>query len=142
MRHSPILFLTALFAFTVLLSTAHAEKKPLTPSKEWSGSVADESLGEGTPDFIASAEDLAGLWKKWGIADELPTVDFSKELVVLTTTRGSRLRLIATLDDATGNLEVGGLATRDLRPGFRYVIATVSRDGVKTVNGKELPKSE
>jgi hypothetical protein len=32
------------------------------------------------------------------------------------------------------------MATRDLRPGFRYVIATVSRAGVKTVNGKKLPK--
>jgi hypothetical protein len=32
------------------------------------------------------------------------------------------------------------MATRDLRPGFRYVIATVSREGVKTVNGKQLPK--
>jgi hypothetical protein len=27
-----------------------------------------------------------------------------------------------------------------LRPGFRYVIATVPKEGVKTVNGKELPK--
>jgi hypothetical protein len=30
------------------------------------------------------------------------------------------------------------MATRDLRPGFRYVIAIVSRKGVKTVNGKRL----
>jgi hypothetical protein len=32
------------------------------------------------------------------------------------------------------------MATRDLRPGFRYVITTVSREGVKTVNGQTLPK--
>jgi hypothetical protein len=58
---------------------------------------------------------------------------------VRTRTLGSKLRLSATLDDK-GNLEVLGMATSDLRPGFRYVIATVSREGIKTVNGKMLPK--
>jgi hypothetical protein len=38
-----------------------------------------------------------------------------------------------------GNLMVLGLATRDFHPGFRYVLAVLSRTGVKTVNGKELP---
>ena len=47
------------------------------------------------------------------------------------------MRLTATLDE-NGNLEVLGLATRDLQPGFRYVIAILSRKGVKTINGKEL----
>jgi hypothetical protein len=51
------------------------------------------------------------------------------------------LRLAATQDD-TGNLKVLGLATLDLHPGFRYVIAILSRTGVKTVNGKELPNQE
>ena len=64
---------------------------------------------------------------------------FKKELIVITTTSGSKLRLSASLDDK-GNLEVLGMATRDLRPRFRYVIATVSRTGVKTVNGNKLPK--
>ena len=35
-----------------------------------------------------------------------------------------------------------GAATSDLAPGFRYVIATVSREGVKTVNGKELKEAK
>jgi hypothetical protein len=29
--------------------------------------------------------------------------------------------------------------SRDLRPGLRYVIISVPKEGVKTVNGKELP---
>jgi hypothetical protein len=36
-------------------------------------------------------------------------------------------------------LKVLALATRDLRPGFRYQILVVPREGVKTVNGKLLP---
>jgi hypothetical protein len=42
------------------------------------------------------------------------------------------------LDDK-GNLSLLSMATLDLRPGFRYVIATVSREGVKTIEGKPLP---
>jgi hypothetical protein len=69
----------------------------------------------------------------------MPNVDFKKQLVIIATTSGSKLRLSATLDDK-GNLAVLGLGTTDLRPGVRYVIATVSREGIKTVNGKKLPQ--
>ena len=61
-----------------------------------------------------------------------------RELVTVQTTQGSKLRMAATQDE-NGNLEILGLATRDMRPGFRYVAAVLSRQGVKTVNGKELP---
>jgi hypothetical protein len=54
---------------------------------------------------------------------------------------GSRLSLSAQLDEK-GNLQVLGVATRDFRSGFRYVLATVSREGVKSVNGKELKPAE
>ena len=66
-------------------------------------------------------------------------MDFTKELVIIGTTRGSNISLSPRLDDK-GNLEVLAVATADLGPGFRYVIATVSREGVKTVNKKDLPK--
>jgi hypothetical protein len=42
--------------------------------------------------------------------------------------------------DEKGNLKALGFASRDLVPGFRYVIISVPKEGVKTVNGKELPK--
>ena len=45
----------------------------------------------------------------------------------------------ANLDD-NGDLTVLGLGTRDIGPGFRYVLGVVSRKGVKTVNKKEVPK--
>jgi hypothetical protein len=32
------------------------------------------------------------------------------------------------------------ISTRDLRPGFRYAIKSIPREGVKTVDGKPLPK--
>jgi hypothetical protein len=66
-------------------------------------------------------------------------VNFDKEIVLVAKTVGSKLRLNALLDEK-GDLKALGLATQDLRPGFRYVIISVPKGGVKTVNGKELPK--
>jgi hypothetical protein len=116
-----------------------ADAKPVKFTKEWKGSVADESKQKGAPEVIVSAKALEKLWADWKIEGKVPEVDFTKEIVVVGTTSGSRLNLSARLDDK-GDLTVGGLGTSDLVPGFRYVIATVPREGVKTVNKKELPK--
>jgi hypothetical protein len=114
-----------------------AKGTPVKIVQQWKGSVADLSLLEGAPEVILSAQELDKLWQAWKVEGPAPKVDFAKELVVMGTTRGSILRLTPTLDDK-GDLKVMGVATMDLRPGFRYVIAQVSREGVKTVNGREL----
>jgi hypothetical protein len=127
-----------LFLITVLpLQALSAKGKPVKPLKQWSGSVDDLSLQKAAPEIIVAAPELEKLWQAWKVSGPAPKVDFAQKLVVVTTTRGSRLRFGATLDEK-GNLQVAGMATRDLRPGFRYVIAVVNREGVKTVNGKEL----
>jgi hypothetical protein len=131
--------LAAVAAAVLLTSDVQAQKKAVKPVKEWAGSVDDENLAKDAPACITSAKGLETLWKAWKLADKAPKVDFTKEIVVLATTRGSKLKFFATLNEK-GDLMVGGLGTQDLRPGFRYVIATVSKEGVKTVNGKELPK--
>ena len=125
--------------FGVLAPAARAQKKRVKVIKEWKGSVADEKLQKSAPACVTNAKDLEKLWKAWMVEGKMPDVDFSKEIVVITTTRGSRLNLFCNLDDK-GDLEVGGFGTRDLRPGFRYVIGLVSREGVKKINGKEMPK--
>ena len=139
-RLSLLVGVAALAAVVLFTSDALAQKTAVKPSKEWTGSVDDEALEKDAPACVTSAKGLEKLWKAWKIADKVPEVDFTKEIVILTTTRGSKLRLGAALDDKKGDLMVGGLGTQDLRPGFRYVIAAVSKEGVKTVNGKELPK--
>jgi len=138
-RPSWLVGLVAVAAVVLFTSDALAQKNAVKPIKEWTGSVEDEKLAKGAPESITSAKGLEKLWKAWKLPDKAPEVNFTKEIVVVTTTEGSKLKLFAALDEK-GNLRVGGLGTRDLRPGFRYVIATVSKEGVKTVNGKELPK--
>jgi hypothetical protein len=131
--------LVALGLIALLASAVHAEAKEVKPTKQWTGSVEDEKLQKEAPTVIASAKTFEKVWKAWKPADKVPEVDFAKELVLVATTRGSRLSIRLLLEDS-GNLKVGAIATRDLRPGFRYEMVVVPREGIKTVDGKEIPK--
>ena len=132
--------LLSAFGIIVLALATNAiaeERKPLETLKEWGGDNPNETLSKDAPKFITNSKDLEKLWKSWDIKEKLPEIDFSKELLLIETTRGSRLNLKATLDEK-GNIQALGLATRDLRPGFRYVMITVSKTGVKSINGKAI----
>jgi hypothetical protein len=122
----------------VSVSEVAAQKKKLEIGKTWSGSVEDEKAAK--PEAIVSAKGLETVWKAWKIAGDVPKVDFDKNIVVTAHTVGSKLNLAAVNLDDKGNVDVLAIATRDIRPGFRYVLAVVPKDGVKTVNGKALPK--
>lgn len=112
-------------------------EKELTPTKQWKGSMNEAETKKGFDPCVTDAETFAKLWKAWKVEGDLPKLDFTKNLVVTVTTVGSVLNLRLSLDDM-GDLKVSGMATRDLRPGFRYVLAVVPKEGVKTVNGKVL----
>jgi hypothetical protein len=126
------------FVMIAFVSTANAQdRKPLETLKEWRGDNPNEGLAKDSPKFITNAKDLEKLWKAWDIKEKLPEIDFAKEILLVETTRGSRLNLKATLDEK-GDLQSLGLATRDLRDGFRYVMITVNKAGVKTIAGKAI----
>lgn len=117
---------------------ARAQKKKLDITKTWNGSVEDEKAIK--PEAITSTKGLEAAWKAWNQKDEMPKVDFSKDIVVAVYSVGSRLNIAGANLDEKGNLTVLGFGTRDIRPGFRFVLGTVSKEGIKTVNGKDLPK--
>jgi hypothetical protein len=131
-----------LIGFAILaagVTPAVAQKVPIKPLKQFTGSITDDNVSSKHPGAITNAKDLEKLWKDWKIEGKVPAVDFTTQFVVITTGKGSKLNLIATLDEK-GNLDVLGMGTLDFVPGFRYAIATVSREGIKSVNGKPLPK--
>jgi hypothetical protein len=103
----------------------------------WRGSVDDENLLGEPPVVIGTQQELSDLWHNWKLAGEIPQVDFREVLVVVQTTRGGRLNL--QVRHTNGALDLLALATRDLRPGFRYVIGVIPRAGLKTIGDKELP---
>lgn len=130
----------ALFAAALLLAPVSAdEPKEKKPTVELGGSIDDESLQKEAPanGVIASQKAWGALAKAWGIKDA-PKVDFTKELLIVGTWKGSSFGLRPTLKD--GDLTVGGFGTKDLRSGFRWKVQTFPREGVKTVQGKDLPK--
>ena len=105
-----------------------------------SGENADEKLAKEKPEngVIVSQKSWEKLVKSWGIKDA-PKIDFTKDLVIVETSAGSGIGLTLK-PDGKGDLKVTGIFTADLKPGFRYVVHTAPRQGIKTVNGKELPK--
>ncbi len=129
---------TAFVLSIVAPADAEAQKKKVAVGKKWNGSVDDEKAMK--PDCITSAKGLEAVWKAWKIEGDMPKIDFKKDIVVAVYSVGSKLSLAGASLDDKGNLDVVGFGTRDLRPGFRYVLGVVSKEGVKTVNGKEVPK--
>jgi hypothetical protein len=129
----------ALLAVACLFTAvASAAPQPVKALMEWKGSVEDEKLAAEAPkdNVIADQKALEKLWTAWKVTEKVPTIDFNKEIVLVATTSGSRLNISASLSE--GDLKVLAIATRDLRPGFRYQIITVPREGVKKINGKEI----
>ena len=128
-------------AMFLATGVAMAAPTPLKATNTWMGSIDDEKLAKDMPEngVITNAKDFEKLVKAWKVAEKVPEVNFDKEIVLVAKTVGSRLRLNASLDEK-GDLKALGFASADLLPGFRYVIISVPQEGVKTVNGKELPK--
>jgi hypothetical protein len=133
--------LLALVVVVFVAPTQADEPKPIKADKEFRGSLEDADLAKEAPKsgVIASKKALEKLWKAWRIKDEMPEIDFTKQLVLVGTTVGSRININANLKD-DGDLQVLSIATKDLRPGFRYLIIVIKSEGVKTVGGKPLPK--
>lgn len=125
-------------AVVTVVPPALAQRKKVEITKKWSGSVEDEKAMK--PECITTAKTLEAVWKAWKIDGDVPAVDFTKDIVVAVYSVGSKLKMAGANLDDKGDLTVIGFGTRDIRPGFRYVLGVVSREGVKTVNKKDLPK--
>jgi hypothetical protein len=125
----------------VAAPAALARDKDKDPAPtEFTGRItADQQKATPASGYITNEKDLTKLWDAWKIKDKQPAVDFDKQIVLVATSQSSRLKLTPKLDDK-GNLTSLGLATRDLTEDFAYAIVVFSRDGVKTINGKEIGK--
>jgi phosphate transport system substrate-binding protein len=133
------LFLTLGLMLSWLASSSRAiDPELIKATQEWTGSTESELLEKIVPQFLTTQEGFGILWKAWALKGNLPEVDFTESIIVISTTRGSRLNVSYSLDEKD-NLQVNAISTRDLRPGFRYHVAVVPRAGVVSVSGVELP---
>ena len=131
----------AAVAFVPFSSAEEPKKDAPKPTVDLFASLDDRDLQKEVPanGVVASAKAWEKLAKAWGI-EKPAKVNFEKEFLFVATNVGSRLSIGAGKLDDKGNLTISAIGTRDLRDGFRYAIKSFSREGVKTVNGKELPK--
>jgi hypothetical protein len=128
-----------LFMLILVMSTlVWSESVEIKPIKVIKGSIAEVALQKNCPEFIADAVSMNELWQSWKIKGKVPEIDFSKQIVLVSTTVGSVMNLTVTLDEK-GDMKTIGMSSMDFGEGFRYLMQIVSREGVKTVNGKTLP---
>ncbi len=116
-------------------------KTPAFKERRWGGKFRDAAMRSRMPKagVIADNAAWAKLWKAWR-KDAVPTVDFTKELVVLQAVDGPNDVLVTARLEPSGNLHVLAAATKMGGPGFGYGMLTVVRKGVRTINGKPVPR--
>jgi hypothetical protein len=130
--------LLALVLVAAWASPVAAQGKKVVLIHKWSGSVEDEALLKDFPKsrLITDQKTFERVWTSWKVGPKMPTLDFGKEIVLVAVSRGGILAHTATLLD--GNLRVVSRASRAIRPGFRYSILVVSKEGVKSIDGQPL----
>ena len=113
---------------------------PVEPTARWQGKIEDESLRRLALDegFLADAKSLEKVWKAWRPNEDVPTVDFSKEIILVGVVGGPNRVGIQPALDEKGDLQFVVVGTLVDGPGFGYLLLKVSREGVKTVNLKRI----
>lgn len=131
--------ITTITACLVCLGAFAQEKSP-KDSQSWSGKIAQEELRKHAPKsgFITDEKTFEKLWTAWRPDEAIPKIDFQKQFVVVGTVDGPNLIIMNPKLNEEGDLKfiVGG--TKIGGPGFGYKLMAVDREGVKSVNGKEL----
>ena len=142
-RPVPTWPLTFLWGLSLLLqvstlSADDAAKPDSAPVREFRGETAEENTTAVPQAVIGAAQAYEDAWKALGLKESPGVVDFEKEVIFLATTRGSRIQLRCR-DEGEGKLQVMAIATRDIRPGLRYLIGVFLKKDWQEVNGTSIP---
>jgi len=103
--------------------------------KQHTGELKNSSVIMHISQFITDSETLIDAWETLDISGKVPKIDFNKQLVVVSTWRGSSFTPSYYVD-SNGELKTTIIGTMDLRSGLRYALAIFDREGIKTVQGK------
>jgi hypothetical protein len=114
--------------------------KPLQPTAEWSALVLDLKKRDAAPAkfFIADAEAWSKLWRTWRGDEQLPEVNFQKEILLVSTALGPNHVILKPVLNPGGNVSLTLGQTVRGGPGFTYRIVSVPRAGVKSVQGQPV----
>jgi hypothetical protein len=138
--------LSLILCTSITMPTIYAKDKEIKPVKEWKGTfvnASEEPLMNETPKkgYIANQKAWEKLWKAWRSKEELPKIDFDKQVVFVASTQCAANRITGTVKlSDQGDLRFDYFATEIGGPGFAYQILVVDLEGVKTINGKPIDK--
>ncbi|MFM8654277.1 MAG: hypothetical protein ACKODZ_06045 [Verrucomicrobiota bacterium] len=125
--------------FSTAMSLAdEPSKADPQPLREFHGTTTEGVTGPIPDELIKEQEAYQAAWRKLGLKESPGEVDFTQEALFLATTRGSRINL-RLRDEGEGKLRVMAMATRDIRPGLRYVFGVFSKKDWKQINETLLP---
>jgi len=105
--------------------------------REWLGD-AGPGVDKSAPQVvIRNRDEYVKACSEFGLEKHPLEIDFSREFVVIATSRGSRISF-RSREEGVGRLKVMSISTRDIRPGLRVGIGVFSRQGVVFVNDTKL----
>jgi hypothetical protein len=107
------------------------------PLREFFGEAGAGVEKGPTRGVILDGVEYEKIWRELGLTEEPEAVDFAKEAVVLSTTRGSRITF-RLRDEGEGRLQVMSISTKDIRPGLRFAFCVLSRSAWKQINDSKL----
>jgi len=133
--------LTVAFAAALVPCIAAQDRQDTRkPTVDILSSIVDRKLRKEAPEgsLITSQKSWEKLVKACDIKDA-PKVDFTKEFLYVATGVRRNLRMFEFKSDDKGDFSVVVVANGEEFPDFFcYAIKSFSREGVKTVNGREL----
>jgi len=136
--------------------------KQVMPTERWSGEVTDPELEKLAPEssVITTRADFGKVWEAWWRFGKIPEVDFKTSFVAVRTWSPKKKKPVEGMDGVwivamklapDGSAEIlhepslatSGPGEKPIQwaetKGFYWGISVFPRDGVKTVDGKELP---
>jgi hypothetical protein len=108
--------------------------KPLREFFGEAGAGLEKGLALGV---IIDGVEYERIWRELGCIQEPGAVDFAKEVVVVSTTRGSRITF-RLRDEGEERLQVMSISTKDIRPGLRFAFCVLSRSAWKQINDSKM----
>jgi hypothetical protein len=111
----------------------------ITPSARWAGQTG--KIGDGDSGYLCNQQSLSEFWRSREIGNPKPDIDFSHELAVFYLGSGG-LHLMELSVEEGGNLVAVYVQAPTVSRYPNYLIFTVPRDGIKSINGVPVSCAE
>ena len=126
-----------LAAGAILTDASGAGPRRVIPVESWSGQAGTETAACG--ESLQSTAELEKCWRDSKIAAPLPAIDFASEIALVYMGHGGPHLMRLTLEE-NGNLVPHYVQTPTWSARMNYLVTSVKRQDVRSVNGKSLAK--